>query len=147
MTITHKNTILIFTAKKIPNLQKARFYTSIIINSENNFRQQGKLIVAQLVNKLPIFYGTQRFITEFTRAHHQSLSSARSIQSIPSHPISLKLHFNIILPSASSFQSALFPSGFCNKSFVCISHLPMHTTCPTHLILLDLIILTMSYEE
>jgi hypothetical protein len=29
-----------------------------------------KLIVAQLAKKLPIFYGTQRFITVFTIAYH-----------------------------------------------------------------------------
>jgi hypothetical protein len=28
----------------------------------------------QLDKKFPTFYGTQRFITMFTRAHHQSLS-------------------------------------------------------------------------
>jgi hypothetical protein len=41
----------------------------------------------------PAFYGTWRFITMFTRALHWSLSWARSIQSIPSHPISLRSTF------------------------------------------------------
>jgi hypothetical protein len=40
--------------------------------------------------ELPAFYGTRRFITVFTRALHWSLSWARSIQFIPSHPISLR---------------------------------------------------------
>jgi hypothetical protein len=40
-----------------------------------------KLTGFQLVKKLPTFYGTQRFITAFTSAHHLSLSSASSIQS------------------------------------------------------------------
>jgi hypothetical protein len=31
-----------------------------------------KLIVTQLVKKFPAFYGTRRFITVFTRAHHWS---------------------------------------------------------------------------
>jgi hypothetical protein len=35
-------------------------------------------------------YGTRSFINVFTRALHRSLSWARSIQSIPSHPISLR---------------------------------------------------------
>jgi len=35
------------------------------------------------------FYGTQVFITVFTRACHWSLSWARCIHSMPSHPISL----------------------------------------------------------
>jgi hypothetical protein len=30
----------------------------------------GKLIVAQLVKKSPVFYGTQRFIPVFIRAYH-----------------------------------------------------------------------------
>jgi hypothetical protein len=33
-----------------------------------------KLIVTQLLKKLPTFYGTQRFITMFITAHHWSLS-------------------------------------------------------------------------
>ena len=44
------------------------------------------------------FYGTRRFVTEFTTAHHLSLSWARSIQSVPPSYVS-KIHFNIILPS------------------------------------------------
>jgi hypothetical protein len=45
------------------------------------------------------FYGTRRFITAFIRALHCSLSWARSIQSIPPHPISLKRPSNArILP-------------------------------------------------
>jgi hypothetical protein len=49
------------------------------------------LPVAQLLKNFPTFYGTQRFITMFTRALlHWSLSWARSIQSIPPHPISLR---------------------------------------------------------
>jgi hypothetical protein len=38
---------------------------------------------------IPEFYGTQRFITVFTRALQRSLSWARSIQSVPSHPTCL----------------------------------------------------------
>jgi hypothetical protein len=40
--------------------------------------------VAKPLKNFPIYYGTQRFITVFTRALHWSLSRARSIQSIPS---------------------------------------------------------------
>jgi hypothetical protein len=49
-----------------------------------------KLPTAQLLKN---FYGTRRFITVFTRALHWSLSWARSIQSIPSHPISLAVRY------------------------------------------------------
>jgi hypothetical protein len=47
-----------------------------------------KLTGSQLAMKFPTFYGTQRFITAFTRARHLSLSWARSIQSITPHPTS-----------------------------------------------------------
>jgi len=40
------------------------------------------------VKKFPSFYGFQRFITVFTRAHHLFLSWVRCIQSTPSHLIS-----------------------------------------------------------
>jgi hypothetical protein len=45
-----------------------------------------KLPIVQIFKNFPAFYGTQKFITMFTRALHWSW--ARSIQSIPSHPIS-----------------------------------------------------------
>jgi len=41
----------------------------------------------QLIKKFPAFYGTPRFITALTSAHHLSLSWASSIQSVPPHPI------------------------------------------------------------
>jgi hypothetical protein len=49
-----------------------------------------KLMVTQLVNKFQTFYGTQRFITMFTRICHQSLLCARWIQSTSSNPILLR---------------------------------------------------------
>jgi hypothetical protein len=62
-----------------------------------------------LLEKLPIvqprknsiFYETWRFITVLTRALRWSLSWARLIQSIPSHPVSLKIYFNIVHPPIS----------------------------------------------
>jgi hypothetical protein len=49
-----------------------------------------KLSIVQLLENFPAFYGTRRFITTFTWALHRSLSWARSIQSLPSHPTSLR---------------------------------------------------------
>jgi hypothetical protein len=46
-----------------------------------------KLTGSQLVKKFPTFFGTRRFITAFTSAHHLSLSSASSIQSMPHIPL------------------------------------------------------------
>jgi hypothetical protein len=50
------------------------------------------------------FYGTRRLITVFTRALHWSLFTARSIQSIPSHPISLISNHIHFLSVKSFFQ-------------------------------------------
>jgi hypothetical protein len=49
-----------------------------------------KLSIVQLLKNFPEFYGARRFINVFTRALQWSLFWARSIQSIPSHPISLR---------------------------------------------------------
>jgi hypothetical protein len=71
-----------------------------------------KPLVAQLFKNFPAFYGTQRFITVFTRALHWSLSWARSIQSIPPNPIYLRsililsTHLHLGLPGGLS------PAGF-----------------------------------
>jgi hypothetical protein len=68
--------------------------------------------IVQLLKSFPAFYGTRKFVTVFTRALHWSLSWARSIQSIPSHPISLRsiiilfTYLRLVLPSG------LFSSGF-----------------------------------
>ena len=64
-----------------------------------------KLTGSHLVKKFPTFYGTRKFITMFTTAHHLSLSWARSIQSIPPHTTSwrsillLNSHPRLGLPS------------------------------------------------
>ena len=58
-----------------------------------------KLTVTQLVKDLLVFYGTRRFIIALTSAHHLSLSSARSHQSM-SLSYFLKINFNIIIIGA-----------------------------------------------
>jgi len=66
-------------------------YRCIILLSQSSswFRVFQKLAVAQLVEKFPDFYGTQKFIIMFTRARHWALFWARWIKSISSHPFSL----------------------------------------------------------
>jgi hypothetical protein len=46
--------------------------------------------IVQPLKNFPAFYGTRRFNTVFTRALHWFLFWAISIQSTPSHPISLR---------------------------------------------------------
>jgi hypothetical protein len=73
--------------------------------------------VAQLLTNFPAVYGTQRFITVFTRVSHWSLSWTRSIQSTPPHRISLKSililfsHLYIVFPSVS-FLLAFLPTPY-----------------------------------
>jgi hypothetical protein len=61
-----------------------------------------KLTGSQLIKKFSAFYGTRRFITEFTSARHLSLSWASSIQSIPPHLTSWR---SILLRSYQSISS------------------------------------------
>jgi hypothetical protein len=90
--------------------------------------------VAQPLKNFPTFYGTLRYITAFTTAIHESLSWARSIQSISPHPISLRY----ILISSSRVRlrlpSGLFPSSYPTKilhAFL-FSH-ACYMPCPSHL--------------
>jgi hypothetical protein len=106
-----------------------------------------KLPTVQLLKNFPEFCGTQRFITMFTRALHWSLSWARLIQSIPSHPISLKIYINIVQHLCLGLPNGLFPSGLPINILYALFFSPIRDTYPAQLILLDLIILIMFGEE
>jgi len=75
-----------------------------------------KLTGSQLVKKFPAFYGTRRIIIAFTSARHLSLSSARSIQSMPAHPTSLRPILILSSHLRLGLTSGLFPSGFPTKT-------------------------------
>jgi hypothetical protein len=61
--------------------------------------------VAKLLKNFPIFYGTRRFISVFTRVLHRSLSWARWVQSTPPHTISLVAFFLLAFPPKSYTHS------------------------------------------
>jgi hypothetical protein len=71
-----------------------------------------KLPIVQLLKNFPAFNGTRRFITVFTRVLQRSLSRARSIQSIPSHPVPLRFIWIFSTHLRLGLPSGLLPSGF-----------------------------------
>jgi hypothetical protein len=94
-----------------------------------------ELTVTRLINKFLDFYGIRMFITVFTRADQWSLSWPAWINP-HAHPISLRPI--LILSSHLSL-------GFPNQTkmlYAIIS--PMRATCSSHLILFELLNLTIS---
>ena len=106
-----------------------------------------KTSVPQLVKRSHTFYGTRRFITAFTGAHHMSLFWASSVQSLVLHPTSwrfiliLSSHLLLVLPRG------LFTSSLPTKTMYAPLVSPLHATCPAHLIPLDLITQIMIGEQ
>jgi hypothetical protein len=101
--------------------------------------------VEQLLKNSPTFYGTRRFITVFTRALHCSLTWARGIQSISSHPIYLRSILILSTHLLLGLPSGLFPSRFPTKilhTFLYPSSCYIPCTChPTLLHHYDVIII------
>ena len=95
-----------------------------------------KLTVSLLVKKFPAFYGTRRFITAFTKARHQSLSWARSIQYMAPSPQILKIHY--ILPSHLHWGIQVFSFPYQNPVYTslpntCYMSRPPHCSWTLHL--------------
>ena len=89
-----------------------------------------KLTSFQLVKKFPTFYGAQRFSASFTRPHHQSLFSARSIQFMsplrPHNPTSFRSFLILSSHLCLCLSSGLFHSGFPTTTL----HAPLPSPIP-----------------
>jgi hypothetical protein len=134
------------TRRYIPEYGTVRLYPVCVTHSWS-WALLEKPPVVQLLKNLPAFYGTRRFMTVFTTAFHWSLHWARSIQSIPSHPISLRC---ILITSTNlclGLPSGLFHSRFPSNILYAFLFFHIRATCPAHLILLDLITLIILGEE
>ena len=93
-----------------------------------------KVIIPELVNIFPTFYGIWSFVTVFTRACNFSLSSARWIQyTFLSYFL---IHFNIILPSMPSSSKWSHSIRVFSQYLVYAFPLAIYATCPTYLIIL-----------
>ena len=117
------------------------FYLLTYLLSQGNRDLLVKRTGLQLVNKFPTCYSTPSFIT----AHHLSLSSARSIQSILHIPLP-ENSFLYYPTYICVFQVVSFPQVSPPKPCTHLSS-PQPATCPAHLILLDLITRTLLDEE
>jgi hypothetical protein len=91
-------------------------------------------------------YGTWRFVTVFTKARQWSLSWASRVQFNPSSFLP-KVHLNVILPPMTRSSQWPLPFGLPNQNPVNTSLFPVRATCLAHLILLDLITVTILGEE
>jgi hypothetical protein len=139
--------ILYYIGSLTVNLKSSAIYVNRIfqhpsLNPRN--RVYEKLIVAQLMKKSSVFYGTRIFITVFSSTCHWNLSWASWIQYTTSRLISVILssHLRLQLPSGN------FPSGYPTKILACTHFTSLiHATCPAHLISFCLITLIICDEE
>ena len=77
-----------------------------------------KLTCSQPFKKFLSIFGTRSFITAFTSARHMSLSWARLIHSMPSHPTSWRgIIIQLNLPKTERDRSGIFPPVFTGFRF------------------------------
>jgi hypothetical protein len=97
------------------------------------------------LDSFPAFRGTRRFITAFARALNLSSSWARPNQSTSPHHIFPRSILILSTTYVLVFLVVSFPLAFTNNLHKFLFS-PIHATCPTHPILLYLIILIILEE-
>jgi len=97
--------------------------------------------------EIPRILWNPKFITPFTSARQLSLSWARSIQSITSHPTHWRSILILSFHLRLGFPSSLFPSGVPTKTLCTPLLSPICATCLTHFILFGIITRTVLGEH
>lgn len=90
-----------------------------------------------IVNKLPTFYGSCRFLTIFVQACFLSLSWAKWIQSTSLHPVYLRHSLVLSYHLHLGLSSRLFPSGLPTQTQHAFLFSSIHVTCLICIILLN----------
>jgi hypothetical protein len=99
------------------------------------------------VKKSTAFYGTWRIIIVLPGTCHHSLSQVRSIQSTHFHPGSLITIFTLSSYLHLDLLSSLYPSGLITIIKYAFLTANTHNTHPSHLIILDLVVLTILWQQ
>jgi hypothetical protein len=127
---SQKTPFFIVTAVKTSNPTKCNLFRNCTLRERSPF-------VLPLGSFTEI-YTAWRFIAEFSRALHSSLSWNRPIQSTPPHSVSRRSILTLHTHPYLGLPSGLFPScSPTNKSYAFLLS-PIHTTCPAHPTFLDL---------
>ena len=102
------------------------------------------------IKKLSAFYGTQKFIDEFTRACQLSTSSAKWIRFMSFHPISSKAILKLVPHLCQGITRVSFLPGLQPKSCVCVFLFTLYAThdpsIPSHTVQITQLIIIMEFS-
>jgi hypothetical protein len=115
------------------------WFSIVVTHKENNSSQFRKTVLTKIIRQLLFNQKIHYYVHE--PATSTSLKSDESnLHPVSPRSIFISSHLCLYVPDGS------FPSGF-QTNILCARCITMHATCPTHLIFLDLITLTLLSEE